>query len=461
MPTIRLAAHICTLKNYSTFMKHRHLILGIAFWVVAVAGGWLALRGELETQSSSVSAMSANIGQWFSGQRTKRQAASEFKLQIALHDPIFLANDDGTYRHVGLVTNVDGTAKREPVASATAEVQIYNSALHECPQGYELCYYTTPMALDWVAKTIIPEHRQKEIAALITKEWEVQRTEVMAQLRPIMRDGLRTALDAVESELPQILRSHREEFHALGDRYEAEILKAEIIPLVRKEILPIVEEEAVPVATEVGKALWKRVSLWSFTWRFVYDKSPLPKKNAVKQEFQRFVDEEALPELRARSDQFIEMTETIVKRAMENPEVKDALKRNFKRVIEDEELRRLVWMIVRETVVENETLRTELQAYMKDHETRAAMKLAGDRIEPVVREIGDMIFGSRESGITPEFSRILRSQILTKDRRWFVMLPVQGSTTNDQPVRIVEAQTPMLYPMAFGGTEQSPLTPQQ
>jgi len=317
------------------------------------------------------------------------------------------------------------------------------------------------MSLDWVVKTVIPAHRQQEIAALISNEWQSQREEVMDRLKPVMREGLQTALNTVEAELPKVIRSHRTDFQALGDRYQAEILKSEIMPLVRQEILPIVEEEAVPVATDVGKALWKRVSLWSFTWRYVYDKSPLPKKNAVKEEFQRFIDDEALPELRSRTDEFIEVTETIVKRSMENPKVKAVLTRNVKRVIEDEELRQLVWLVVKEAVIENEALRTALENHMKDQETRAAVKLAGERLEPVVREIGDIIFGSRESGISPEFSRILRSQILTKDRRWFVMKPSDSQEAAGQPVAIVVAATPMLYPMAFGGTEQSPLTPQK
>ena len=440
-------------------MKQRHFIIGTLFWLATVAVGWFVLRSELTTQSSSVAALSSDLRQWVTDQKESLVSVSEYEIQIALHDPVFLRNSDGSFRQVGEVTNVDGTAKRDARPADRVDVSVYADAVSECPDGFELEYYTTPMALDWVARTMIPPARQKEIAALILDEWKLQQQEVMARLRPVVREGLQTALNAVESELPQILRNHREEFHALGDRYQAEILKAEIVPLVRKEILPIVEEEAIPVATEVGKALWKRVSLWSFTWRYVYDKSPLPKKNAVKEEFQRFVDEEALPELRSRSDQFIDMTETIVKRAMENPEVKAVLKKNLKRVVEDQELRKLVWMIVRETVVENETLRTELEAYMRDQETRAAVKLAGERMEPVVRQIGDMIFGSREQGITPEFSRVLRSQILTKDRRWFVMVPTTVGRRKDGHIDIVVATTPMLYPMGFGGNAQSPLTP--
>ncbi len=485
-------------------MKRRHLIWGIGFWIAALAGGWFLLRAELETQSSSVAALSDDLHQWVTGQKQTLAASTEFAKRVAVNDPIFVQNADGTFRHVGLVTDLDTTYHKEnlaalrelalsspemlarqdgldgvgltslsdnidkekPILAKEAEIQVYANALENCPNGFELHYYTTPMALDWVVETMIPSARRKEIAAMITEEWKLQREELVTQLRPVMREGLRTALKAVESELPQILRNHRDDFHTLGDRYEAEVLKAEIIPLVREEILPIVEEEGVPVATEVGKALWNRVSLWSFTWRYVYDKSPFPKrnKNKVKEEFQRFIDKEALPELRSRSDQFIGLTERIVKRSMENSEVKAAMKRNFKRVLEDDELRRLVLMIVRETVIENETLRTELQAYMKDQETKVAMSLAGERLEPIVRDIGDMIFGSRAAGITPEFSRILRSQILTKDRRWFVIVPTgaaENSTTEETPIRIVEASTPMMYPMAFRGTDQSPLTLQE
>jgi len=442
-------------------MNYRHLIFGIAFWLAATATGWLALRSELSTQSSSVSVLATDVQHWLTGQKWTLHVRGDEELGIALHDPIFLQHADGQWRQVGVVTNVDGTASRDPVYAKLIEVCIYENALDAFPDGFELHHHTTPMALDWVVKTMIPKHRQDEIAKVITSEWKVHQQEVMGELKPVLREGLRTALKAVEAELPQILRSHREDFLALGDRYEAEIIKAEILPLVRKEILPIVEAEAIPVATEVGKALWKRVSLWSFTWRLLYDKSPLPKRNAVKEEFQRFVNQEALPELRSRSDQFIEMTETIVKRVMDNPEVKTVLKRNLKRVAEDAELHQLVGMLVREAVIENHTLRTELEAHLKRQETKSAMKLTGERLEPLIREVGDLIFGTREKGISPEFSRILRSQILMKDRRWFVMVPATTSSHADTTVAMQTAESPMIFPLAFGGDQQSPLTPSE
>lgn len=444
-------------------MKSRQFILGVAFWVAAAAVGGLTLRSELTTQSSSLTALSSHVTDWLSGQQSHFKAVSSVPLQIALHDPVFLQAENGDWLQVGVVTNVDGTQNRDPAIIDQVSLSIYDSALAGFPDGFVLQHYTTPMGLDWVVQTMIPEPRQQQIAELLAKEWQQQQHQILEQLRPIVRNGLRTALNAVEAELPEILHQHTEQFQALGDRYELEIVKSELVPLVRREILPIVEQEAIPVATELGKALWNRVSLWSFTWRFVYDKSPLPKRNAVREEFQRFVNEEALPELRSRTDQFIEMTEVIVKRVMENPEVRMVLQRNLKRVVEDPELHQLIWTLVRKAVVENQTLKTELEAHFASHETQAALQLTGERLEPVVRQVGDLIFGTREGGISPEFSRILRSQILLKDRRWLVMVP--ADPTDQKPVAgtvsMQPGQVPMIYPLSFAASELSPLTPAQ
>ena len=440
-------------------MKSRHVILGACFWAITIVGGWYVLNSALAEQSSSVSVMASDLSEWVAGSQQNLNAVCDDKVMVALGDPVFLELPDGTFRQVGLTTNVYQKYSRDAFASDRFEVSIYQNAIDQFPDGFQLNYHTTPTSLDWVVKMMIPPDRQQAIAELIAVEWKKHQVVLMAELRPVIQTGVQTALKAVEAELPSIIRGHRPDFQKLGERYEADILKAELIPLVREEILPIIEEEAVPVALDLGKDLWKRVSLWSFGWRYLYDKTPMSSKDSLKTEFQRFIDEEALPEVRSRTDEFISVTEAIVKRSMENPRVKMALKKHFKQVAEDPELHRLVWSIVRKAVVDNETLRSELDAFMKTQETRLALRSAGDRMEPVVREIGDMIFGSRETGITPEFSRILRAQILTKDRRWFVMMPTFDNLQSKQEVLVDGTDTPMMYPMGFGGSAQSPLTP--
>ncbi|MDG2131372.1 MAG: hypothetical protein P8K08_25465 [Fuerstiella sp.] len=440
-------------------MKQRHVIFGVLFWSAAACCSWYVLRAELTAQSSDVSHLSYDVSRWLSGQHRHLQAVCDERLMVAVGDPVFLQSADGTWRQVGLATDINGEFSRDPFITTATEVLIYEDAITACSDRFRLQYHTTPMSLDWVVMTMIPPERQKAIAQLIAEDWKVHQKEIMDRLRPVMKDGLRKGMKAVEAELPQILREHRDDFRKLGDRYGTEIMKAEVLPLVRDEILPIVEHEALPVAEDVGRALWKRVSLLSFTYSFLYDKSPLPRRDALKTEFQRFIDEVALPELRSRSDQFIQVTEDIIKRSMENPKVKDVLKRNLRRVAEDPEMHELIKAIVREAIVDNQTLRLEMEAYMDDQQTRAALDVAGERLEPVVRQIGDLIFGTREKGITPEFSRILRSQILKKDRRWFVMVPTDRDVVSGAPTEIIYADTPMTYPMGFGGNGQSPLTP--
>jgi hypothetical protein len=38
-----------------------------------------------------------------------------------------------------------------------------------------------------------------------------------------------------------------------------------------------------------------------------------------------------------------------------------------------------------------------------------------------------MIVGTQSTGITPEFARVLRTEILDKDERWFLLEPGSGA----------------------------------
>ncbi len=90
--------------------------------------------------------------------------------------------------------------------------------------------------------------------------------------------------------------------------------------------------------------------------------------------------------------------------------------------------------------------------------------MASARFEPTARTIGDTIFGNRETGITPEFSRVLRTQILMKDRRWLAMIPKPDRSSSvvtadaSGPLQIIPAVDPMLFPIDFEGETNSPLS---
>jgi hypothetical protein len=67
-------------------------------------------------------------------------------------------------------------------------------------------------------------------------------------------------------------------------------------------------------------------------------------------------------------------------------------------------------------------------------------------LEPVVRQIGDDLFGSQEEGINPDFARVLRNQILGKDRRWIVLTPTRGDASTST-IEIADESMP--YPIVY------------
>jgi hypothetical protein len=76
-----------------------------------------------------------------------------------------------------------------------------------------------------------------------------------------------------------------------------------------------------------------------------------------------------------------------------------------------------------------------MRDYWASAEVQDAMSAATANFETTARAIGDTIFGSREGGVTPEFARVLRTQILMKDRRWFVITPKPSTPCTFAPTR--------------------------
>ena len=454
----------CVLLRLPEFqMPTRQIIIGSLTWCVLGTTGWFAVRSQFADKPQGLGDVAYGVSHWLAGAKDEQMAKADVLVVLAPGDPILMRGSDGSWRQVGLVRNHFAL---EPAAAFTREASVilYDDAATSFPDGFVLEYHTTPTTLDWVVRTMIPPERQREIARLIADDWRTHRAEFVAKLQPLVERSLQITIDEIEKALPDVLSAHRSDFARLGDRYQVEIIRAQVVPLVREELLPIVEEEVRPVATALGKDLWNRVSVWAFTWRYLYDASPLPERNAVQKEFDRFIEQETLPALEAQTDEFVAATERIIGRISRNEKVRSVVRENLRKVMSDPELQAIIWDILQETLVENAALRTSLRDHWKSADVQDALQLASARFEPTARTIGDTIFGNRESGITPEFSRVLRSQILMKDRRWLVVIPKPGhqssAVTADAsgPLQIIPAVEPMLFPIDFEGEAQSPLT---
>jgi hypothetical protein len=157
------------------------------------------------------------------------------------------------------------------------------------------------------------------------------------------------------------------------------------------------------------------------------------------------VRDEGMPVLNRHTGDILAVQRQILENIAQNTKVRTAVRRNLTRVIDDPEFRSIVWQIFREVLVDNPRLRQRLEQRWQTAEAQRAVQLAADYVEPCVRRIGDLLMGTREEGIAPEFAQVLRNQILDKDCRWLVI----NTPSDSMPINGISANT--LLPVRLGG----------
>jgi hypothetical protein len=130
-----------------------------------------------------------------------------------------------------------------------------------------------------------------------------------------------------------------------------------------------------------------------------------------------------------------------------NEQFRKVMRDSLTQMIEDPELRQVVWEIVREVIIDNPALGEAIAKTWTGPEAKEALNLAVRRVEPTINQIGHLLFGTKEGGFTPEFARVLRAKILRKDRRWFVLVLPTGSAPDANPA------PPAVLPVEWGENE--------
>ena len=405
-------------------MRPIRIIIGICLWAGLLAGAAYSVNAHLDKTTELRGVIPDLVNYWQSDEQTVALTFDE-ALPLKVGDPILRVNGANEYEQIGevrLVREVDTQRIVDLARTRSAEAVLF-ARPNDSLRISELDYFHTPNSLDWVVVTMMSPQKQQEVIQVIQQAVDENRDSIVAQLKPVMRRSLQDALVVVEDDLIAALRHRQSTLAAIGGRYQNEVLQKELVPLVKSEILPIVQHNAEPLVQDIGLALWQRLSLWRFTWRYLYDVSPLPERNKFKREWDRFVKQDAVPELEGRSEEILRVVQDTVKEVAANDKVKRVVRSSAKKVMNDEEIHALVWDIFREVIVDNQRLHDTIEATWKTPEARRALKITGAKLQPHVTEIGRLLFGSPEDGITPEFASVLRNKILQKDRRWLVVRP--------------------------------------
>lgn len=385
--------------------------IGLAAWVgifAALASASLLSAGNEGEQSPD----RVSLIRYLAGP-PQTVAAEDQTGRVHEDDPVFARTQAGRWTQVGYVRRVR-VQRGKPVA----EIAWFSSSHDPNASQFEL--HHNRGRIEDVVALMLPAEKRARIRLLLAAAIEQHGAELAAALQPLVERSLRESIPIIEQELRLSLQRHRPELEQLTHRLDRELVDERIVPLVQAQILPIVREHAQPAAESIGRELWDRASIWRFGWRAVYDKSPLPKRELVKSEWDRFVEEEAVPVLEAHSEELVEAVQQTISDVVANAVIRQEIAELAGVVAADPEARRLTRTLLREVLVDNERLKQRWREIWSSQRAGTAISLAGDRLEPVMRGIGDELFGTRAAGIDPQFARVLRSQILGKDRRWIV-----------------------------------------
>jgi len=275
--------------------------------------------------------------------------------------------------------------------------------------------------LDAVLATLVPEAKRRQLMEKIKFAMRQHGEAITDAMLPVVLDAFAKSVPAIESELKRSVQRHQPQIDSLVARYRRVIVQERLVPLAQEEVLPVLLRHGQGPAEEIGREIWDRAPLWQLGWRAAYDQSPLPQRDMLQAAWRRFVDEEVTPILRDHTDQIVAALEKTMVELSANEAIREEFAQLARQIVRDPEVQELARQIVREAIVENRHLRTIWVRTWSSPQARQALKVAGRRIEPLLREIGDEVMGTRTEGIEPGFARVLRNQILGKDRVWLTV----------------------------------------
>lgn len=429
--------------------RKRKRALGLLFWLCATAAVSIlgyktltppsdALPGDGETSSAPSTAVSVAR---FMTRRETTLVLEDRAGRLQIGDPIFLQQSDGKHRQVGKVSGVilaEAENDKTDLGKTARQLKLswYDAQVpaDEC----QLFQHHATGRLSEVVETLMPEAKRKRIQDRLSVAMAQHGEKLSATFVPLVQQTLKQSLPVIEDEFRASIARHRNEIDATVERWNEQVVEKRLIPLAKKEILPIVRNHGEPPAEAIGREIWDRASLFRFGWRAIYDKTPLPNRGLVQEEWQRFVEEEAVPVLEEHMDEVVVAIQRSMQDIAANRAVRQELGIVAEEIASDPKSRRLVQSILKDTLVDNDRLKLVWRDVWSSDQAQRAFDVAGESLEPVIRKIGDEIFGSEDLGIDPDFARVLRSQILRKDRRWVVAWHTGASNgfieTSNQPM---------------------------
>ena len=399
------------------------ILLGVALWVfLGVQVVELATR-----RSESGASTFSKLRDHYTRDPIEITVAFDRLAWLEIGDPVLVeGNDTSPVGEVRTLLDDDG----RPIAASFRQVPAARVLLFD--RDHPLVHDNARLRLAvvpatagaWVWKTLINDDTLPRIREVWSRnDLLPHRDEIAAMAVPVLQGVLVDCRETLETEARPFLDRHRPEIDALVAKVEAELGKEELASLFESEVWPVLRTRLQPVLDEIGAEIWDRVPLWAFTWRALYQSLPLTADDHFERRWNAFVEEEVVPILEGHSADMIEVARGVAKETLENPKVGEYLKEFVLRMVGDPGFHRLGYTLADEVFFRNPGFRKRIAARWRSEEVQEIVGFVSRKLEPTVREIGDIVLGTKQSGITPEFARVLRTQVLERDRQRLFLDP--------------------------------------
>jgi len=386
-------------------------IVGGLIWIGLIAAIIFVARSVSNTAPEAISELASYVGH----QRQSIELDSGIELPLKPGDPIYIDGSDEA-KPIGMVWS----AKGKDSGGTKVRVVMYAN----CPtisSEDHFVYREAADSVDWMLRTIFHDRKKAELKGLIEDAIKSNQTELVEAFKPVVINSLKDANTLVRDDLRKALEARKPQLTKMSQRYQTEILEKKLMPVFQSEVWPIIQTESEPLVSEISREIWNEVSVFGFGWRYLYDRTPLPKKDLAEKKFKQFVDEKAKPIIAAHLDEVLELQKEIVGKVAKNEKVKLALNESVRAATSDPELQKFLADVLQDVLVNNPRLQQSMNKHWSSTEAQNAFSLANAKLDPVIREIGISLFGTTDGGITPEFASVLRRRILHKDVRWLTL----------------------------------------
>lgn len=395
----------------------QRVIAGGLIWLGLIAGTIFLVRSVSETAPEAI----GDLVTYASHQRHSIEVESGFSLPLKPGDPIYRDGIEDS-KPIGMVWS----SKVQDDGSTQISVVMYANCPAIASEDY-LVYREATDSVDWMLRTMFHDKKKEELKGLIQNAVQDNQAELVDAFKPLVMKSLKEATGLIREDLAVAFEKRQPQLAKLSQRYQTEVLQKKLMPVFQEEVWPIIQSESEPLVSEISREIWDEVSVFGFGWRYIYDQTPLPKKQLTEKKFKKFVDEKAKPIIAAHMDEVLVLQKKISSQVAKNEKVKQALNESVQAATNDPELQQFLAEVLQDVLVNNPRLQEAMNKQWSSPEARQAFALANKKLDPVIREIGISLFGTPDGGITPEFASVLRRRILFKDTRWLTLKIVDPS----------------------------------